>query len=109
MRWLDRWLYKKHRDMWDNRHKYEAIQDNTWLQGSGNMPINMGTAKLERGSPEGEDAIRFELSSAVGGKILTVRRYDNRTDTNNTQTYIIPTGENLGEKVAKIVNLEQYR
>ena len=99
--WFDRWLYKKTRDMWDNRHKYE---EQNWLQENTKMAI--GQAMVERGRPEGEDRITFELSTAVGGRILNVRRYDNRKDMHDSQTYVIPNGEDVGARVAKILNLE---
>ena len=99
MKWFDRWLYTKVRDMWDNRYKYEEERN-----------IKMATigaqALVERGRPEGEDRISFELSTAVGGRILNVRRYDERKDRNDSQTYVIPQGVDVGERVAKIVNLE---
>ena len=103
MKWFDQWLYKKTRDMWDNSHKYEK---NSWLQEKHNMAIGMGTAQVERGSPEGQDRITFELTSAVGGRILNVRRYDDRKDRHDQQTYVIPSGEDVGTRVAKILNLE---
>lgn len=100
--WFDRWLYKKTRDMWDNSHKYET---KGWLQDKHNMAIGMGTA-VERGAPEGQDRITFEITSAVGGRILNVRRYDDRKDRHDAQTYVIPSGEDVGARVAKIINLE---
>jgi hypothetical protein len=67
----------------------------------------IGSAQMvERGSPEGEDRINFELSSAVGGRILNVRRYDNKQDRHSQTTYVIATGEDVGSRVAKILNLE---
>jgi hypothetical protein len=100
MKWLDNWLYGKVRDMWDNSHKYQTIQLPELKMASG------GQLSVDRGAPEGEDRINFELSSAVGGRILNVRRYDTRTDRHNQTTYVIPTGEDIGQRVAKIINLE---
>ena len=65
-----------------------------------------GLQVLEKGRAEGEDRISFELSSAVGGRILNVRRYDQRKDHHDSQTYVIPSGEDVGARVAKIINLE---
>lgn len=106
MKWLDRWLYDKIRDMWDNRHKYDADRD---YKNTVAMKMNIGTAMVERGSPEGEGRISFELSTAVGGRILNVRRYDNQKDRHDSTTYVIPNGEDVGERVSKIVNLELYK
>lgn len=112
MKMLDRWLYGKVRDMWDNRHKYEAqIEEANYKNRISNKMagLQMGTAMVERGRAEGEDRISFELSSAIGGRILNVRRYDQRKDIHDTQTYVIPNGEDVGERVAKIVNLELFK
>lgn len=57
-------------------------------------------------SLEDDDPIRFELTSAVGGRILRVRRYDRRNHESDTQVYVIPQGEDVGERVSKILNLE---
>ena len=106
MKLFDRWLYTKVRDMWDNRHKYDAqLEEADYKQRIANK-MNIGTAMVERGSPEGQDRITFELSTAVGGRILNVRRYDDRKDRHDSQTYVIPNGEDVGARVAKILNLE---
>ena len=107
MKWFDQWFYAKIRDMWDNRDHYDQISIDRKYK---NKVARLGTAQMvEHGAPEGHDTIRFELSSAVGGKILTVRRYDDRKENSTSQTYVIPTGEDLGDRVAKIINMEQYR
>jgi len=106
MKFFDKWLYLKVRDMWDNRHKYEHYEQSTqWLRESTKMAIGQA-AVLERASAEGMDRITFELTSAVGGRILNVRRYDQRNDRHENQTYVIPSGEDVGARVTKIINLE---
>ncbi len=109
MKWLDRLIYTKLRDMWDNKHKYDEMlaerdYKNTVAMKMSSM--NIGTAMVERGRPEGEDRVTFELTSAIGGRILNVRRYDDRKDRQDATTYVIPSGEDVGARVAKIINLE---
>ncbi len=107
MKFFDRWLYDKVRDMWDNREKYEALKAERDYKEARNKVMAIGqAAMIERGNPEGQDRITFELTSAVGGRILNVRRYDDRNDRHNSQTYVIPSGEDVGARVAKILNLE---
>jgi len=109
MKLFDNWLYSKVRDMWDNKHKYEeqmAERDYKNRISQKMSTLSMGTAMVERGRAEGEDRISFELTSAVGGRILNVRRYDDRKDRQDATTYVIPSGEDVGSRVAKIVNLE---
>ena len=111
MKWFDRWFYKQAKKAWDSRDSYEEsvnYKEDRKIKMRNDMLIGSAQA-VERGAPEGESTIRFELSSAVGGKILTVRRHDPRKDSFDQQTYVIPTGEDLGERVAKIINLEQYK
>jgi hypothetical protein len=108
MKWLDRLLYRKVKDMWNNSHKYDKYLEERDYQEA--KAIKMSTMSagmaIDRGSVEGQDRISFELTSAVGGRILNVRRYDERKDRNDNQTYVIPTGEDVGARVAKIINLE---
>lgn len=109
MKWFDEWFYKQAKKAWENRDQYEA--EGSYINESRKglkVPIG-GAQMIEKSAVEGEGTIRFELSSAVGGKILTVRRYDDRKDRHDQQTYVIPTGEDLGQRVAKIINLEQYK
>lgn len=109
MKWFDQWLYRKVRDMWDNSHRYEAqVEESKYKRKISNnmLGLHMETAMVERGAVEGQDRISFELTAAVGGRILNVRRYDDRKDRHDTQTYVIPSGEDVGQRVAKILNLE---
>lgn len=106
MKWFDRWMYGKVRDMWDNRHKYEADKD---YQESRAIKMMAGAQVLSKANPEGDDRITFELTTAVGGKILNVRRYDQRRDQHETTTYVIPNGEDLSERMVKILNLEMFK
>ena len=106
MKWFDKLLYRKVKDMWDNSYKYDQyLADRDYNEAKG-MKMAIGTAMVERGSPEGQDRVSFELTSAVGGRILNVRRYDQRKDQQDQQTYVIPSGEDVGARVAKILNLE---
>lgn len=104
MKWFNVWLANSVTKGLEQRKQKEETH---WLQESTKMAI--GSAMVERGRPEGEDRITFELSTAVGGRILNVRRYDDRKDRNESQTYVIPNGEDVGERVAKIINLEMFR
>ena len=110
MKWFDKWLFSKVTDMWDNRHKYEAqLAEKNYQEARAIKMGTIGVAQVERGRAEGEERISFELSTAIGGRILNVRRYDDRKDRHDCQTYVIPNGEDLGQRVAKILNLEQYK
>lgn len=67
---------------------------------------------IKSASPDFDDeTVRFSLTSAVGGRILQVNRYSATknslsTSRNESTTYVIPSGEDVGERVTKILNLE---
>jgi hypothetical protein len=106
MKWFDRWVYKQAKKAWENKDRYEEEEyANNKISRMGTI----GVAQIERGRAEGEGRITFELSTAVGGKILNVRHYDDRKDRHDSQTYVIPNGEDVGERVAKIINLELFK
>ena len=110
MKWFDKWFVKKCKQAWENKDQYE--EDNYIKMEKRSMGTSafIGQAPMvERGRAEGERRISFELSTAVGGKILNVRQYDDRKDQHNQQTYVIPNGEDIGERVAKIINLELFK
>jgi len=112
MKWFDRWFYKQAKKAWENKSRYEMEEEVKQMKERASIKmagLQVGTAMVEKGAPEGEGTIRFEISSAVGGKIVTVRRSDPRKDHYDQQTYVIPSGEDLGERVARIINLEQFR
>ena len=111
MKWFDRWFYGQVKKAWENKNRYEAeaevqMKERASIKMSG---LQMGTAMVERSRAEGENRISFELTSAVGGRILNVRHYDDRKDRHECQTYVIPAGEDVGERVAKIINLEMFK
>jgi len=101
------WLKLKLRD-WVNSAQDTYAADRDYKE-SRAMKMGIGISTVERGMAEGQDRISFDLSSAVGGRILNVRRYDPRKDHHENQTYVIPNGEDIGERVAKIINLEMFR
>lgn len=69
------------------------------------MPASLGVKE----DHQDNDTVRFHLSPAVGGRILRVTRETHRPTTgfnSESQTYVIPSGEDVGARVAKIINLE---
>lgn len=63
------------------------------------------TVEMEECEQIEEDTISFSLTPAVGGRILRSTRRNRHGDCEH-QIYVIPAGEDVGERVAKILNLE---
>jgi hypothetical protein len=92
MNWIRKKVIAWVREDWDEAHRFngrqrpEVVLEDTTIM---------------------DDPIRFELQSVIGGHILKVRQpYDSKTDRQDSATYIIQTGEDIGARISKIVNLE---
>ena len=105
MRWFDNFILRSAERINMNR-KFQEERDYHESRG---LKMSLSGAQVVGSRPEGEDRITFELTTAVGGKILNVRRYDSRTDRHETQTYVVPNGENLSERIVKILDLESFK
>lgn len=57
--------------------------------------------------PDG--GLNIQVKSAIGGKIVIFRHYDQRTDRTNYTTYIINSDENFSESLGKIITTESLK
>jgi len=55
------------------------------------------------------EPMRFTLTKANGGFIVSTRRYDNRTDRSSGDNYIITDEDDLGDAISKIVTMEALK
>jgi hypothetical protein len=55
------------------------------------------------------EPVRFTLSKATGGFIISTRRYDNKTDRTVGDNYIITNDQDLGAEISKIITLEALK
>ena len=97
MNWLKRKVIQWVREDWDA--EYEKNRD-------------VGIAISSRDSEHSVDAdpvLTFRIYSAVNGKILEFRRWDQKADRNHNSTYLIPKDEDIGDYVNKCLNLELLR
>ena len=93
-----KWLKRKLRD-WVNDAREEP-----------DMYIGKVTASRDVEAVSDADPIlNFRVFSAVGGSVVEFRRYDRKTDRNDTTTYIITKDQDFGEKISKIANLEMLK
>lgn len=58
---------------------------------------------------DADNSLRFQLTNARGGIILSMRKYDEHRDRTYYQNYVIPDGEDTANSVAQIVSMEMLR
>lgn len=85
------------------------------LQSIGNEPdraIDLPVAKLRAGrgiDGNDEDGLNIQVRTAIGGKIVSFRHYDPKTDRNYWKTYIIPEDLDFERELGKMITLESMR
>ena len=94
------WLKLKLRN-WVN-----SAQDET------DMPYAPTRAKnsvISRSDIDSEDGLSITVRSAIGGRIVTFRHYDRKTDRNNHKLYIVPDDLDFERELGKMITLESMR
>ena len=100
MKWFKRWIAR-------------VVEE-----GNSNMLETGSTTRASRGitlgSPsagdvEAEDGLNITIRSATGGKIVSFRRYDNKTDRSVYKLYIIPEDLSFEKELTRMITLESMR
>jgi hypothetical protein len=92
MNWLRKRVIAWVREDWDEANRFSA---------------RLRPEAVETHDDSLDDPIRFELQGVVGGHLLKVRQpYNHKIEKSPSTTYIIQSGEDIGAKIAKIINLE---
>ena len=93
------WLKLKLRD-WVNSAQ-DVPELNHW---------NKSTAVLRSSSDlDSEDGLSITVRSAVGGRIVTFRHYDRKTDRTNHRLYIVPEDQDFERELGRMITMESMR
>lgn len=97
MKWFNRWFAKKCKEAW------ESAQEDRGLA--------IPTSKMAmRGSDiDIDDGLNITVRKATGGKIVSFRHYDNKTDRNYHKLYVIPDDLDFERELGKMITLESMR
>lgn len=105
MKWLDQFLYRKIRHMWDNKHEY-----NHYLEENAKVPRGLsGMNAVVEESSGWEDGLRINVKKVIGGFIVSFRNYDRKTDRNSERHYIITDDQEFEKELGKFITLESMR
>jgi len=102
MKWFVRWFVKQ-------AQKLESEDREARVYGSGNS-IGMATAKLSRASDvDTDEGLNITVRKAIGGRIVSFRHYDHKTDRHNHRLYVIPDELDFERELGKMITLESMR
>ena len=100
MKFIWRYLFRKMRDVGNEPEENMAI---TMSRGA-----KLSTASMSPDSDWG-DGLNIQVHTAHGGKIITFRKYDRKSDRNNNQVYLIPDDRDFERELGKLITLESMR
>jgi hypothetical protein len=86
-----------------------------WVNSAQDVPepaqwANQATAVLKsRSDIDSEDGLSITVRSAIGGRIVTFRHYDRKTDRSNFKLYIVPEDQDFERELGKMITMESMR
>ena len=99
MKWLKRWFANKCREAWEeSRDMPEEVY--------ATQPSNRLIARSDIDSEEG---LSITVRSAIGGRIVTFRHYDRKTDRSYHRLYVVPEDQDFERELGKMITLESIR
>lgn len=64
---------------------------------------------VSRSDIDSEEGLSITVRSAIGGRIVTFRHYDRKTDRSNHKLYIVPDDQDFERELGKMITLESMR
>jgi hypothetical protein len=58
---------------------------------------------------DSDQGLNITVRTAMGGKIITFRHYDHKTDRHNHRLYVIPDDMDFNAELCKMITLESMR
>lgn len=98
MKFIWRYVFRKLRDIGNEPEPYDSNR------------ATLSSAKVSM-APDSDwgDGLNIQVHAAHGGRIVTFRKYDRKSDRNNNQVYIIPDDHDFERELGKLITLEAMR
>ena len=85
-----------------------------WVQeDDGRLPSPLNKSRrtigIDSSTIDGHAGLNITVMSAVGGKIVTFRHYDRRTDDSKYRHYVIPDDLDFERELGKMITMESLR
>ena len=106
MKWFDKWFLNKAKWAWQHRDEPE---DSPVA-----YPTTQGSRRknligLVSDDIESDAGLNITVRKAIGGKIITFRHYDAKTDRSSNKLYIVPDELDFERELGKMITLESMR
>jgi hypothetical protein len=119
MKWFFNWLYNGIRDIEAQHREESAFTNSTGVnligaktRGPKAYKMNIGLAKAATEENQihlNQSSMNFRLYPATGGHIVEYSYYDEKLDRNTQALHLIPSDQDLGDALSKIMTLEALK
>ena len=105
MKWFKRMIIRWVREDWDNASEPEdSVGYATVTAKRRNNMIGLVSDDVES-----DAGLNITVRKAIGGKIITFRHYDAKTDRSSNKLYIVPDELDFERELGKMITLESMR
>jgi len=85
-----------------------------WVNSAQDVPETVYATRsknqlMARNDIDSEDGLSITVRRAIGGRIVTFRHYDQKTDRHNHRLYIVPEELDFERELGKMITLESMR
>jgi len=101
MKWLGKWLVKLAQQAQQDERDEKIY--------GGNYAVTKSSGISLRSDVDGDEGLNITVRKAIGGRIVTFRHYDHKTDRHNHKLYIIPDELDFERELGKMITLESMR
>ena len=84
----------------------QRIRD--WLNNDNESEVAVPEV-LESSGYNTDDSIRIDVTPARGGIIVSIRKYDHKTDRRHDTVHVIHDDQSVAENIAQIISMELLR
>ena len=99
MKWLGRWIEQRCR----NALVEVQLEDSKMRNGIGIKQTRVSD------DVDSDDGLNITIRNAVGGKIVSFRHFNHRTDRISNTLYVIPEELEFERELGKVITLESMR
>jgi hypothetical protein len=99
MKWFWRYVWRKMQLIGNETQEIDC-----------DLPISATKAgRLVAREHDWHENLNVMITNANGGKIVTFRRYDHKTDRHDNRIYVIPDDNDFNVELGKLITLESMR
>ena len=95
-----KWLKQRLRN-WLNEPD-EPVREEVYATKSSNRLVS-------RSDIDSEEGLSITVRSAIGGRVVTFRQYDRKTDRSYHRLYVVPDDQDFERELGKMITLESMR